>query len=95
MVVCCISSTSAVIYDLNRDISDSQNINQTGGTTTVPASVPLILSDTTSRVKTGSTTTSVTVEDGVEAEGTNPIDQLPELERDAEFLMSLRWLYEQ
>jgi hypothetical protein len=45
---------------------------------------------------TGSTGGTLIVEDtSEEVEKTNPIDQLPDLQRDAEFLMSLRWLYDQ
>lgn len=97
LVTCCISSASAVLYDdlNNRDINNSQNVTQSWWTNTVPASVPIILSDTTKNVTWLNTLTGIVIEDDSESEWTNPINQLPELERDAEFLMSLRWLYDQ
>lgn len=101
-LLCSIWSTHAVFYDdLNtRDISDSQNIISGAQSWTLPASPPLILdgdmgdiliSDLTGVVET---TTDVTLTTDIDEPDTNPINQLPELERDAEFLMSLRWLYD-
>lgn len=93
----CVSSTSAVFYDdLNtRDISDSQNIVTSSGTNvSMPASEPLVLGwDIISTTSWTNTTIDLTA--NIEEPNTNPVNQLPELERDAEFLMSLRWLYDQ
>lgn len=81
----------------NRDLSDSQNITSTNTTGNLPASQPLILDgDVDESQNTGTALSSLLLEDNdLEEEGTNPLSQLPELERDAEFLMSLKWLYEQ
>jgi hypothetical protein len=115
-------STHAAIYldELNnRDISSNQNTIISSGSTSLPASKPIVLDEititmantntgtkpSTGTIKTistgttslsGSTSGVLIIEDtNEEAEQTNPINQLPELQRDAEFLMSLRWLYEQ
>ena len=89
----------------DRDLVDSQTISSSGTSSTLPASKPIVLDEivstnsestqtTTSIVVSGSS--GIIIEDTTEeVEHTNPINQLPELQRDAEFLMSLRWLYDQ
>ncbi len=99
-----IGFSHAIIYldDVDdRSIIDSQNLSSSGSNSTLPASKPIILDEiiiniTGSSQTTGSASGDIIIEDtSEEAEQTNPINQLPELQRDAEFLMSLRWLYDQ
>jgi len=91
-----------VFYDdlTSRDLNDSQNIITSGGNVSVPASEPLVLGGDIIPadpivVDNPVIDDSVTLAEDLEQAGTNAINQLPELERDAEFLMSLRWIYDQ
>ena len=95
-------TTHAALYldDVaNWDVVDSQNVVSSGNSASLPASQPLVLDDvaitTWKTINTQSWSNLIIVDTKEEVEGTNPIDQLPDLERDAEFLMSLRWLYDQ
>lgn len=92
-ITCCMSLSHAVLYDdlNNWDITTWQ---VTGSTGTIPSSTPISLNEITISTKTWSTANPV-IDDEIDIEWTNAINQLPELERDAEFLMSLRRLYEQ
>lgn len=100
-----ISFSHAAIYLdnlANLNMSTSQIKSATGATSSIPTSQPVILDQikittgTVSVVLSGSTSGTTIIEDmSEEAEQTNPINQLPDLQRDAEFLMSLRWLYDQ
>lgn len=93
-----IGTTQAAIYldeiD-NVDLTDSQNTSISGNDSTLPASKPIVLDEaktSTEPLNSG----NMLIEDSTEeVEKTNPINQLPDLQRDAEFLMSLRWLYDQ
>lgn len=100
-----ISFSHAAIYLdnlANLNMSTSQIKSATGTTSSIPTSQPVILDQikiatgTVSVVLSGSTSGTTIIDDmSEEAEQTNPINQLPDLQRDAEFLMSLRWLYDQ
>lgn len=99
-ILCSVWLSQAVFYDdlNNRDISDSQNIiTSDGENISLPASEPLVLGGDiimpdSSAVDSDVVDIELTTD--LEEPWTNPINQLPELERDAEFLMSLRWLYD-
>ncbi len=109
ILIATIGFSHAAIYldELNdRNLTDSQNTTGTSGTNLIPASKPIVLDEitiTTTGKNTPSTTAPGWSTSGIliiedtseESEDTNPINQLPDLQRDAEFLMSLRWLYDQ
>ena len=103
-IICCFMAsqrpqkTHAALYldDIdNWDVADSQNLSTSGIDSSLPASEPIILDTLASQSGITISTSGIILQDDDIEENTNPINQLPELERDAEFLMSLRRIYDQ